>query len=196
MPFVSTAAFLYSSNCSSSVGSAFLLRKRNSVLKSPTPSAPALTALAASSAPPILAASITFFPSAVSVLLLINVFNSSICSSYFFFFFSYIESVRCVGLMKTSPYAPSIIIESPLFTLLSIPFTLSTAGISSALARIEACAVSPPFSAIIPATCAVSIEAVIDGLISSATMTVLSGRLVRSNAFVPCNICIILSFIS
>ena len=103
IPFVSTAAFLYSSNCSSSVGSAFLLRKRNSVLKSPTPSAPALTALAASSAPPILAASITFFPSAVSVLLLINVFNSSMCSSYFFFFFSYIENVRCVGLIKTSP---------------------------------------------------------------------------------------------
>ena len=98
--------------------------------------------------------------------------------------------------MNTSPYAPSIIIESPLPTFSRIPFTLSTAGISSALARIEACAVSPPFSATIPATCAISIEAVIDGLISSATITVLSGRLVKSNAFSPCNICIMRSFIS
>ena len=68
--------------------------------------------------------------------------------------------------------------------------TLRTAGISRALARIAACEVSPPFSAIIPTTLSISIEAVIDGRSSFATIIVCGLRLVKSTLFTPIRISI------
>ena len=54
LPFKIRAAFLYASYCSSSVGIEVLSMNRNSVLKSPTPSPSASTALTASSGFPML----------------------------------------------------------------------------------------------------------------------------------------------
>ena len=170
--------------------------KRNSVLNSPTPSAPSLTAFAASSALPILAASITRLPSLVTVCLLIYFLSSITLSSYCFFFLAYIFLVMSLGDTNTSPYAPSTIMSSPSLTSLHIPFTLRTAGISKALASIDACEVSPPFSDIMPAICTVSIFAVIDGCISSAIIIVLSGSCVRSILLTPRSIAVNLSLIS
>ena len=134
----STAAFLYTSNCCSSVGMETPSRKKNSVLKRPTPSAPKDIALEQSLSPPMLAARQTLEPSPVSVALSMYLFNSSFLSAYIRLFFSYIFRVFPEGFKNTSPYSPSIITGSLSFTLEHIPFKLRTAGISRALARIAA----------------------------------------------------------
>ena len=158
---------------------------KNSVRNRPTHSAPDSIALTASSAFPIFAARHTRFSSCVTVSLLIYFFSSCTCSSYNLRFLRYISIVFGIGCTKTSPYSPSTITVSPLPIFSNASFTLNTAGISSALARMAVCEVSPPFSATIPATCAVSITAVMDGWSSFAIIIVFSGRCVRSTLCTP-----------
>ena len=75
-PFKTIAAFLYASNCFSSSGIETPFINRNSVLNSPTPSAPLFIPFTASSSFPILAARHTLYPSDVTVSLSIYFFNS------------------------------------------------------------------------------------------------------------------------
>ena len=89
------------------------------------------------------------------------------------------------GLTITAPSLPSTTTVSPFFRLDATPSTLSTAGISSALARIAEWEVVPPVSVIMPAMFSFTIPAVTEGVSSFATSTVPFGASLTLISFTP-----------
>ena len=94
------------------------------------------------------------------------------------------------------PSHPSTTAVIPSETMSTIPSTLSTAGISSALARIAEWDVLPPTAVMIPATFSLTIPAVMDGVRSSATRIVPAGTSDMFTSGVPVSILSILTLMS
>ena len=136
LPLRMSDACLYASNCSSSVGRAFLSMNRNSVRNRPTPSPSASTALVASLGVPMLQNSSYSVPSALSVFLPRRFSSSRLSRMNASRLAPYSSSAASSGAVMTSPRFPSTITSSPLESAETAPGTLSTAGISSARARI------------------------------------------------------------
>ena len=169
---------------------------RNSERKRPTPSPSHSMAFFASLGVPMLQKTSSLSPSAVSVSLPMNFFSSS-----FFLMNSsrltiYFARTSPSGLMNTSPEVPSTITESLSSTRSTIPGTESTAGISSALARIAEWEVGPPTSVMIPTTFSFTICDVIDGVRSLHTSTVPAGTLPISISLTPSSFLRMLTFTS
>ena len=196
LPFNAIATFLYASNCSSSVGMAVRSINRNSVRNRPTPSPSYCNTLSTSSGLPILATISTCTPSFVTESCPMYFSSSFLSFKNWLLFSSYSFSTEASGFTNTSPVLPSRTTLSPSFTASIRPFTATTAGISSALAKIALCEVFPPSSVTIPETFSGLMPAVMDGVRSFATSMLPFGSKDTSTDSRPINVRCIRTLIS
>ena len=138
----------------------------------------------------------TFAPSAVSVSLPLYTSRRALSLKYFSLFARYSSISSWDGSSMQIPSHPSTTAVIPSETMSTIPSTLSTAGISSALARIAEWDVLPPTAVMIPATFSLTIPAVMDGVRSSATRIVPAGTSDMFTSGVPVSILSILTLMS
>ena len=129
--------------------------------------------------------------SSYSVPLALTVVLPRYCSSSrrscrnFSRFSVYAFTVSPSGSVITSPLRPSTMTKSPFFRI-SVAFsTLSTAGISSARARMAEWEVFPPVSVMMPTILSLLIPAVTEGVSSLASRIVPAGASLTLTSFTP-----------
>ena len=127
----------------------------------------------------------TLSPSAVRVSLPIKLFNSAWLLMNSSRMRMYFESTSPLGLMWITPSVPSTMAVSLSLTVLVMPGTDNTAGISRALASIAEWDVFPPTSVMIPETFSLTIWLVMEGVRSFATRTVPGSTLLISMSLIP-----------
>ena len=146
-PFMPSMARRYCSNCSSSSGKLPCRpMNKNSLLKSPTPTAPANTAASASSGISMLASSSIFWPSKVTAGVCLSLERRSRSKSPCLCLKPYSAKIMGEGSTMTTPMSPSMMIQSSWRMSWLALLAPTTAGMSKLRATMAVCDVLPPTS--------------------------------------------------